>query len=163
MEAILATIQSELSDLNDAEHLTRVCVRLLAATLLGALVGWERELRDSAAGLRTHMLVALGCAVLVMVPLEGGMEPADVSRVLQGVIAGIGFLGAGAVLKSGADNQIRGLTTAASIWATSAIGVTVGLGHEATAILVTLLVLFILAVVWRMEQWMTRSRDARSR
>ena len=154
---ILATIQSELSDLDDIERLTRVCVRLLVATLLGAAIGWERELRESTAGLRTHMLVALGCAVFVLVPLQGGMAPGDMSRLLQGVIAGVGFLGAGAVLKS-EEGHVRGLTTAASVWATAAIGVTVGLGHEATAILVTLFTLFILAVVWRVERRMMKRR-----
>lgn len=158
MDAILAAATAELSDLNDVGQLTRVCLRLFFAALLGALIGYERELRDSAAGLRTHMLVALGCAVFVLVPQQAGVSPAELTRVVQGVAAGVGFLGAGAVLKSKDEGEIRGLTTAASIWATAAIGVTVGLGHEATAILATLLVLFILAVLYRWEKWITRRR-----
>jgi putative Mg2+ transporter-C (MgtC) family protein len=163
LDVVLATLRSELSDLNDVERLTRVTLRLLVAVLLGAAIGWERERRDAAAGLRTHMLVALGCAVFVLVPLMGGMEPESISRVLQGVTAGIGFLGAGAVLKSSGDGEIRGLTTAASIWTTAAIGVAVGLGHEATAILVTVLVLFILAAVFRIEQFIGRRTDRKGR
>lgn len=157
LDTILATARSELSDLNDLAHLTRVVLRLSFAALLGALVGLERELRDANAGLRTHMLVCVGCAVFVIVAQQSGITPADMSRVLQGLVAGVGFLGAGAVLKSDSDGgSIHGLTTAASIWATAAIGVTVGLGQEATAILTTLLVLFILAVLLRLERHLGR-------
>jgi putative Mg2+ transporter-C (MgtC) family protein len=152
LEEVFTTLQSEFSDLSDVRELTRVTVRLFFATLLGALIGYEREYRESAAGLRTHMLVAVGSAIFVLVPLQVGLDAADLSRVLQGVIAGIGFLGAGAVLKLSGQREIHGLTTAASIWATAAIGVTVGMGREATAILSTLLVLFILAVLFRVEK-----------
>lgn len=158
LETIVATIQSELSDLNDVEALTRVSIRLCFAALLGALIGFERERREAAAGLRTHMLVAVGCAVFVLVPLQSGIAPDDLTRVMQGVITGVGFLGAGAVLKSSEQGEIRGLTTAASIWATAAIGITVGLGREATAVLTTILVLFILAVLFRLETWMASQK-----
>jgi putative Mg2+ transporter-C (MgtC) family protein len=156
---VAATLQSEFSDLPDVEQFTRVTVRLVVAVLLGALIGYERELRRSAAGLRTHMLVALGAALFVIVPAQAGMPPADMSRVLQGVISGIGFLGAGAVLKLSAQGEIRGLTTAASIWATAAIGLAVGMGREATAVLATLIVLVILSVVARLA----RHDDGRDR
>jgi putative Mg2+ transporter-C (MgtC) family protein len=109
------------------------------------------------------MLVAVGCAVFVLVPLQSGIAPDDLTRVLQGVITGVGFLGAGAVLKSSEQGEIRGLTTAASIWATAAIGITVGLGREATAILTTLLVLFILAVLFRLETWMATGKEKKGR
>ncbi len=157
-EAILAAAAAELSSLSDLGQLTRAGLRLFFAALLGALIGLERELRDSPAGLRTHMLVALGCALFVLVPQQAGVTQAELTRVVQGVAAGVGFLGAGAVLKSKGEHEIHGLTTAASIWATAAIGVTVGLGHEATAILAALLVLFILAVLFRWERWMNRRR-----
>lgn len=147
---VITTLHDEFSDLPDVAQLTRVTVRLLFAALLGALIGYERERRQSAAGLRTHMLVALGSAIFVLVPQQAGMTSADLSRVLQGVISGIGFLGAGAVLKRDNPGEIQGLTTAASIWATAAIGITVGLGREATAILSTLMVLFILGVLLRL-------------
>lgn len=160
-EHIVSTAQAELADLKDVGELTRAARRLGIATLLGALIGWERELRASAAGLRTHMLVALGCALFVVGAQQAGIAPADMSRVLQGVAAGVGFLGAGAVLKSGEAGEIRGLTTAATIWATAAIGVTVGLGQEGAGILAALLVLFILAVLLRIERRMSR-RDRRA-
>ncbi len=148
-DTILATVQQEFSDIPDMEQFTRVVVRLLMAMLLGALIGYERERSDSAAGLRTHMLVSLGAALFVLAPLQAGMELGDLSRVLQGIIAGIGFLGAGAVLKLKDDGVIRGLTTAAGIWGTAAIGITAGLGLETTAVLSTFMVLIILRVLFR--------------
>lgn len=91
--------------LPDPASLTRITVRCFVAVLLGGLIGYEREMRGTAAGLRTHMLVALGAALFVIVPLETGVSHADVSRVLQGVISGIGFLGAGAVIKLSQDQK----------------------------------------------------------
>ena len=106
-----ATIASEFSDINDLEQLTRVCLRLLLAALLGAMLGVEREHAGKAAGIRTHMLVALGGALFVLVPLQGGMETDGISRVIQGVVAGVGFLCAGTILKAREEDQVRGLTT----------------------------------------------------
>lgn len=146
---VLATIKSEFSDLADASQATTVCVRLLVAVVLGGLLGYERETRGTSAGLRTHMLVALGAALFVLVPLQAGTSIADMSRVLQGVISGIGFLGAGAIIKLSQDREIRGLTTAASIWLTAAIGIAAGMGREMTAILSTVLALIILALLRR--------------
>jgi len=97
------------------------------------------------------MLVALGAAIFVLVPLQGGMQVGDISRVLQGVIAGIGFLGAGAIIKLSNEREIHGLTTSASIWMTAAIGVAAGMGREATALVSTLMALFVLAVLRRVE------------
>jgi putative Mg2+ transporter-C (MgtC) family protein len=134
MEESLATIQREFSDLGDASSVTRICVRLFVALALGALLGYERETAGAAAGLRTHMLVAMGSALFVLVPLQAGMPLEDMSRVLQGVAAGIGFLGAGAILKLRTE-EITGLTTAAGIWLTAAVGVAAGMGLEATAVL----------------------------
>jgi putative Mg2+ transporter-C (MgtC) family protein len=134
MAESLATIQQEFSDLGDASSVTRVCVRLVVALALGALLGHERESAGAAAGLRTHMLVAMGSALFVLVPLQAGMPLEDMSRVLQGVAAGIGFLGAGAILKLRTE-EITGLTTAAGIWLTAAVGVAAGMGLEATAVL----------------------------
>jgi putative Mg2+ transporter-C (MgtC) family protein len=146
---VWTTIGVEFSDLGDAEQVTRVSVRLLVAIFLGGLLGYEREHRGISAGLRTHMLVALGAALFVLVPLQSGMSIPDVSRVLQGVVSGIGFLGAGAIIKLSQDREIRGLTTAASIWLTAAIGIAAGMGREATAILTTALALIILALMRR--------------
>lgn len=139
------TVQEEFSDLSDVEGITRVVVRLVMAVALGALLGYERESVGASAGLRTHMLVSLGSALFVLIPLQAGMELGDVSRVVQGVTAGVGFLGAGAILKLQNENQITGLTTAAGVWLTAAVGVAAGMGREGTAVLTTLLALGILS------------------
>lgn len=130
---IWATVRQEFSDIGNAEDLTRICLRLTVALLLGALLGYERESVGASAGLRTHMLVALGSALFMVIPHQAGMRIEDVSRVMQGVTAGIGFLGAGAIIKL-KDESIKGLTTAAGIWLTAAVGVAAGMGLEATAV-----------------------------
>ena len=119
----------ELFYLPDGPQMVRVVVRVLTAALLGALLGAERERAGKPAGLRTHMLVALGAALFVLFPAESGMEVADLSRVIQGVATGIGFIGAGTILKRADAEQVEGLTTAASIWLTGAIGMSVGAGQ----------------------------------
>lgn len=143
-EEVTSTLAEEFSSLPDAAEVTRVMVRLLLAALLGGIVGYEREHKGKAAGLRTHMLVAMGAALFVLVPERGGMGIADMSRVIQGVVAGVGFLGAGAIIKRHSEEQVQGLTTAAGIWMTAAIGVACGLGREAIALLATLLAIVIL-------------------
>ena len=148
---VWTTLQDELA-LGSAEELTRTATRLVVAVLLGALLGYDRERRDSAAGLRTHMLVALGAALFVIVCEQAGMDHADLSRIIQGVVAGIGFLGAGAIIKLNEKEQVKGLTTAATIWATAAIGIAAGMGYEATAVFSTLLALVILALLLRVER-----------
>ena len=130
---IWTTVQQEFSDIGNAEDLTRICLRLSVALLLGALLGYERESVGASAGLRTHMLVALGSALFMVIPHQAGMQIEDVSRVLQGITAGIGFLGAGAIIKL-KDESVKGLTTAAGIWLTAAVGVAAGMGLEATAV-----------------------------
>ncbi|KAA0693186.1 MgtC/SapB family protein [Halopseudomonas laoshanensis] len=146
-EVILATLTSEFSDLSDIEQATRVTLRLVLAAFLGGLLGYERESQGHAAGIRTHMLVSLGAALFVMSPDQAGAMDDAMSRVIQGVVAGVGFLCAGTILKSDNLTEVKGLTTAAGIWLTAAMGVSVGLGHEATAVLATILSLFILHVV----------------
>jgi putative Mg2+ transporter-C (MgtC) family protein len=154
-------LQEELA-LSSLPELTRSGFRLLVAVLLGALVGYDRERKDRAAGLRTHMLVALGAALFVVAGLNAGMDNADVSRILQGIIAGIGFLGAGAIIKLSEKEQVKGLTTAAGIWATAAIGITAGMGHILTATLSALLVVLILAVLPRLENRINERNDSDS-
>jgi len=146
-DQIVETLRTEFSDVPDAAQTTRILVRLLLAALLGGMLGYERELQRKAAGVRTHMLVALGAALFVLVPQQGGMTIADMSRVIQGIVAGIGFLGVGAIIKHRREQDVRGLTTAAGIWMTAAIGIACGLGRETTALLSTLLALLVLAVV----------------
>lgn len=154
-----SAVVAEFSDLPDATEFTRVLLRLLLAALLGGLLGIEREHKGKAAGIRTHMLVAMGAALFVLLPGQGGMQDAELSRVLQGVIAGIGFLGAGTILKAEQEDKVRGLTTAAGIWLTAAIGVAAGLGREATAVLSTLLALAVLSLVPAMTSSRTHDTD----
>jgi putative Mg2+ transporter-C (MgtC) family protein len=146
-QEIWTAIISEFSDIPDLTTMTRIVLRLVLAAVLGGVIGYERERKASSAGVRTHMLVAVGAALFVIGPLQSGMEISDISRVLQGIVQGVGFLGAGAILVRAGQQKIRGLTTAANIWVTVGIGVVVGLGLEATAILSTVIVLTILAVV----------------
>jgi putative Mg2+ transporter-C (MgtC) family protein len=146
------TIQQEFSDLGNADDITRVVLRLLVAVALGGLLGYERESIGASAGLRTHMLVSLGSALFVLIPLQAGMKIDDLSRVLQGVTAGIGFLGAGAILKHSSRNDIKGLTTAASVWLTAAIGVAAGMGRETTAIVSAVFAFVILSLLRRRDK-----------
>lgn len=148
-ERIWITVLYEFSDLGNVEDITRVVVRMLVAIVLGGLLGYERESVGASAGLRTHMLVSLGSALFVLIPLQAGMEIQDVSRVLQGITAGIGFLGAGAILKQTSKNDVRGLTTAASVWMTAAIGIAAGMGREGTAVLSALFAIVILSSLRR--------------
>jgi putative Mg2+ transporter-C (MgtC) family protein len=144
-QEVAATVASEFSDVPDAAQVTRIVLRLLLAALLGGLLGIEREQAGKAAGVRTHMLVSLGAALFVLVPQQAGIGEADLSRVIQGVIAGVGFLCAGTILKTG-EHHVKGLTTAAGIWLTAAIGIAAGMGREMTAVLSTLLALGILSL-----------------
>ncbi len=153
LDEILVALRSEFSDLSEIGEATRISVRIVLAGLLGALLGVNRERLGKAAGLRTHMLVAMGSAAFVIAPLFAGMEIADQSRVIQGVIAGIGFLGAGTIIKHSRDEEVIGLTTAASVWMTSAIGVACGLGRDATAIILALLAWVVLNLVESLSRW----------
>ncbi|WP_343655008.1 MgtC/SapB family protein [Cupriavidus sp.] len=149
---IYGTLRSEFSDVPDIKELTRILLRLTLAVLLGGLIGYEREAAGKPAGLRTHMLVAMGSALFVLVPLQAGVPLPDMSRVLQGLMSGIGFLGAGAIIKLNSEEDVRGLTTAASIWTVAAIGVACGLGREATAVIATLFGLAILQLLYRLKK-----------
>lgn len=150
------------NDFRDASHLGRDAVRLVVAAVLGGLVGLERQQEGKAAGLRTHMLVALGAALFALLPLEGaGDRPTDeqltqLSRVIQGIVTGIGFLGAGTILKLGEQREIKGLTTAASIWLTAAVGLAVGSGWLWPALVSTVLTLLTLFFMHHLEGWVKR-------
>lgn len=140
----------------DLPQLIRVAARLGTAALLGGVLGIEREQVGKAAGLRTHMLVALGGALFTVASVEAGMTVADLSRVFQGIAAGIGFIGAGAILKLTNEREIRGLTTAATLWLTAAAGTAVGAGHLWIPVVGVLLALVILAALGRVERWLQR-------
>lgn len=131
--------------------------RLAVAAGLALLLGLERELRGKPAGLRSHMLVSLGSATFIIIGLsilfataEGDPSArVDPSRVVEGVIGGIGFLGAGSIIRSG--GQIQGITTGASIWLAGAIGVSAGINNFPLAIMVTVIALIIMTGLGRFE------------
>jgi putative Mg2+ transporter-C (MgtC) family protein len=137
--------------LPDSRQLVHVIIRLVAAAVLGAIIGFQREQAGKPAGLRTHILVSLGTAVFVLGGSGYGMNSDGLSRVIQGIVTGIGFIGAGSILKLNEERDIQGLTTAAGVWMTAAIGVAVGLGALGLAILSTVLTLIVLAFVGRLE------------
>lgn len=137
-------------------HLTpedlQMIVRLSLATLLGGLVGLEREIHGKVAGLRTHSLVSLGSALMMVVSIDvyaayRGLAPVDPSRIAAQVVSGIGFLGAGAIIRF--PTGITGLTTAASLWVVAGIGLACGAGFLKPAFVTSLLVLVVLVVFSR--------------
>jgi putative Mg2+ transporter-C (MgtC) family protein len=125
--------------------------RLLLATALGAAVGLEREYRQKPAGLRTNILIAVGSALFTLLSVEMTKGVGDTSRVAGQIVTGIGFLGGGAIVRSG--DAIHGMTTAATIWVNAAIGVAAGMGQFALATLVTALTLVVLVVLPPIETY----------
>jgi len=135
-------------------------IRLLVAALLAAVLGWEREHAHKSAGLRTHMLVGIAAALYTAIaelaasdisPGEKGFQ-ADPIRAVQAVAIGIGFLGSGVIFKSSDEDRVHGLTTAASVWATAAIGIAAGLERYILAVGATILLLFVLRVLVRFDE-----------
>jgi putative Mg2+ transporter-C (MgtC) family protein len=134
-----------------------IVLRLAAATGSGMILGINRELKDKPAGVRTHALVALGAAVI---PLIASLPPTDgtsVSRALQGVITGIGFLGAGVILRKLDSGTVHGLTTAATIWLAAALGAACGLGYWSIAAVASALALLVLVLGVPLERQIRRS------
>ena len=136
----------------DTHQLVRVTFRLLVALAIGSAIGWQRELTHKPAGLRTHMLVGLGTALFVVGAAESGMRPDSLSRIMQGLAAGIGFLGGGVILKLASEREVHGLTTAAGIWMTAAASAAAALGQTAVALIGMLLGLLVLIVFHRLEK-----------
>jgi putative Mg2+ transporter-C (MgtC) family protein len=136
--------------------MARITVRLIVAMIFGAVIGIQRERAGKPAGLRTHMLVSSGAAVFLIACGEFGMDPDSNSRVIQGLVTGIGFLGAGAILKLYEKRAVEGLTTAAGIWMTAALGVAVGLGRFGLALVATLLAWMTLSLVRQLEHTLNR-------
>lgn len=134
--------------------LLEITLRLLASAVCGAVIGWNREREDKPAGLRTHMLVSIGAASFTLVMLDlmhrYGDARADPTRIVQGITAGIGFLGAGSIMQS--ERGVRGMTTAAGIWAVGAIGVACGAGAYAIAAVTLVLTFVVLSLVLRLER-----------
>src|SRR5829696_904960 len=135
----------------DRGHLAIVLLRTITAVLLGGIVGIQREKVGKPAGLRTHMLVSLGTAVVVLACLGGGMDMEGLSRVIQGIVTGIGFIGAGSILKLSEQREIQGLTTAAGLWLTAAIGIACGVGTLGIALIASVLTVILLALAGVIE------------
>ena len=142
------------------DHWLGILLRLCLALLVGGIIGWERQLRHKPAGFRTHMLVSMGSALFVLIPLalgknENGRDA--IERVIQGITAGVGFLGAGEILRQSKQEigevEVHGLTSAAAIWVSAALGTAAGCGLWQIALIGALLSLFVLKVV---KEWECR-------
>jgi putative Mg2+ transporter-C (MgtC) family protein len=151
MHEIMTVLQEEFQ-WSGSGAAARLVLRVLAAVVCGAAIGLDRERLGKAAGLRTHILVCLGAALPVIAAQGAHMDPADISRVMQGLLTGIGFIGGGAILKLDDRREIRGLTTAATIWLTCAVGICVGFGQLGTALLIVVVALLVLAGLGKLER-----------
>ncbi len=150
------------------EQAGEILLRLFAATIFGGLIGWNRERQDKPAGLRTHMLVSLGAASFTVIlfdllqryPTQGGVPVGDPTRIIQGIATGIGFLGAGSIIREG--GSVRGITTAAGIWVVGATGVACGAGSYFVAAVTVGFALLILTLARRLERRLHPRRDGHS-
>ena len=132
-----------------------LALRLIVGVVLGAIVGLEREMNRQPAGFRTHSVVALGAAIFTVVSAYAFTGPAtDPTRIAAQIVSGIGFIGAGTILQS--RGQVRGLTTAASLWSVAGIGMAAGAGLYGVAVIGTALMLIILAILDRLETYARR-------
>jgi putative Mg2+ transporter-C (MgtC) family protein len=138
--------------LSDAELVTR----LLTAALLGAIMGFEREVRQKSAGLRTNILIAIGSALFTLMSYEfaAGVAGADPGRLAAQIVTGIGFLGAGAIIRR--DGGVQGLTTAATVWVNAAVGVAAGGGEYRLAVIATIVTVAVLFVLTPIERAIDR-------
>jgi putative Mg2+ transporter-C (MgtC) family protein len=137
--------------LGSERQLVQVLIRVIVAVLLGFLVGMQREKAGKPAGARTHMLVSMGTAVVVLACAGMGMQYDAQSRVIQGIVTGIGFIGAGSILKLSEERDIQGLTTAAGLWMTAAIGIACGVGAIGIALISAVLTVIVLALAGVIE------------
>jgi putative Mg2+ transporter-C (MgtC) family protein len=163
MEFVSVLWQELTAGLNNFGQVERVLLRVIAATLLGAVVGFERERAGKPAGLRTHILVSLGTSIVVLACAGSQMSMDGLSRVIQGIVTGIGFIGAGSILKLEPEHQIRGLTTAAGLWMTAAIGIACGLGTIGLALIATVMTLIVLRVLQVIESRAIHEKEKKTR
>jgi putative Mg2+ transporter-C (MgtC) family protein len=145
---------------------TEILFRLGAATLIGCALGLNREIRGKPAGMRTHALVAMGTALVTLTGIslaahDGEFDSNSVSRVIQGIVAGIGFLGGGTILKSDSGEQISGLTTAASLWVVACLGIACGVGLWRMALVALGLALLVLIAGEAVERVLHRMLGSR--
>jgi putative Mg2+ transporter-C (MgtC) family protein len=130
-----------------------VLIRLSVATLIGCVIGLNRELYGKPAGMRTHGLVSLGAALITLASLDlARADPAAVLRTIQGIMAGIGFVGGGVILRDESNHSVHGLTTAASIWVVAALGIACGAGQWATSMVALALTLVLLILGEKVEE-----------
>ncbi|MEB3338539.1 MAG: MgtC/SapB family protein [Leptolyngbyaceae bacterium] len=147
-----------LSALMTSSESPEVLLRLVLAVIVGSIIGWNRQRAGKPAGLRTHMLVSLGAALIVLIPLQTSPTNSTeaLSRAIQGVATGIGFLGAGEILHQSRRNshklEVQGLTSAAAIWVTAALGMAIGCGLWLTTLTGALLAWLILKFVKNLEK-----------
>ena len=118
-------------------------VRLLIATMLGALIGYQREIKERPAGLRTHMLVAMGSVIFTILSFSA-FSGSDPSRVASYVVVGIGFIGAGTIIQ--VKNKVTGITTASSLWVTASVGMTIGVGYYLLGFVASILAVLVLSL-----------------
>jgi len=139
--------------MDELARLLDIAERVGVATLLGGLIGLEREIREQWAGLRTHMMVTIGAALFVAAGavVAPGQE---LTRVIQGIATGIGFIGAGTILKLSEEREIKGLTTASSIWLAGAIGTAAGMALYLIAVTGTVIALCVLAALRPLERFL---------
>lgn len=138
--------------LTNHDHLLRVFIRLVAAILLGGLVGLQRVSASKPAGVRTHILVCLGTTVILLSCSGAAISLEGASRAVQGIVTGIGFLGAGSILKTSEDHLVHGLTVSARLWTTAAVGIAIGLGQVGIALIAALFIVIALAVLAQLER-----------
>lgn len=142
-------------------------VRLCIAVILGGIIGYERQAQSKSAGLRTHILVCLGSCLCMIISIniamdmyfQYGITNSDPERIAAQVITGIGFLGAGTILANQKERNVKGLTTAASIWTVAAVGLVVGAGYIVTAVAATFLVFIVLTIFIRVDDLVRRHRE----
>lgn len=131
--------------MTDFGQMAVISIRLAVAMILGGLLGYERERQSKAAGLRTYMLVAIGSALFTIVPFLVDPVNSEMGQIVKGIAAGVGFLGAGAIMKRG-EKDVEGITTAAGIWMTAAAGLSVGAGHIWPAVIGVILALAVFSL-----------------
>ncbi len=145
--------KSEWGQFGGIGHIILITIELICAAVFAGLIGWEREYRGHAAGLRTHILVSLGACLIMIIsvsaPAFNGVTTRDPARLAAQVVSGIGFLGAGTIIQTGTD--IKGLTTAATIWLCGAIGLAAGSGYFSGAIIATAVSLITLILLTKIE------------
>lgn len=131
-----------------------IVIRIAVSIIVGGLIGLERELEHKPAGLRTIILVCLGSTIFMLVGMELGLFGAEIGRIVAGVVTGVGFLGAGAIIR--ARGEVYGLTTAATIWLASGLGLAIGAGSFVLAIIASIATLIVLRILGYVEKVLSK-------